>query len=146
MLADGLNIEGQQLQFFPGELSLCGNSCRVSGDSPHHTHCSVLSCGSHDHIKWRCHLPDIEGGCKRTCEDARHSGSDHSPSISAQLINYILQLLIFYLYTSSYVQSCVLWPVLLVYFSISTWFSSKWYPCVRFLKTVQSELISHTYI
>ena len=33
-----------------------------------------------------CHLPDIEVGCKRTCENAKHSGSDHPHSILAQLI------------------------------------------------------------
>ena len=33
MLANGLNLEGQYPQFFPGELSPCGNACWVSGDS-----------------------------------------------------------------------------------------------------------------
>ena len=46
-------------------------------------HGSVLFRGSHDHVKWQCHLPDIEGGCRRTCEDAKHSGSDHPHSTPA---------------------------------------------------------------
>ena len=85
MLANGLNLEDQYPQFFPGELSPCDNACWVSGDSLT-THMVVYSPvarmatlnGGTISRTWRV---DVKEPVR-----TQSTGSDHSHSILAQLI------------------------------------------------------------